>query len=95
MTGKDLINYIHKYNLEDSEILRLNDENLEDGDFLKFAITDKKELQGVDYKILWLHDDYYQDVIFNHEGDLTYGVNKRTKRLASIYLNTRFGLTKR
>lgn len=76
MTGQDLIDYIHKYNLENSEILRLNNENLEDGDFLKFAITDEKESQSIDYKILWLHDDYYQDVVFDHEGDLTYGVEE-------------------
>jgi len=76
MTGQDLIDYIHKYNLEDSEILRINDENLEDGDFLKFTIIDEKESQSVDYKILWLHNDYYQKVIFNHEGDLTYGADE-------------------
>lgn len=76
MTGQELIDYIYKYGLEDAEILRFDEENLQDGDFLKFAILDNKESRSADYKVLWLHDDYYQDVIFNHEGELTYGVNK-------------------
>ena len=75
MTGQELIDYIHKYNLEDAEILRLDENNGVDGDFLKFSITDPLEHPSVDYKVLWLHDDYYQDVIFNHAGELTYGVN--------------------
>ena len=75
MTGQDLIDYIYKYKLEDAEILRLDENNVIDGDFLKFSITDPSERPFVDYRVLWLHDDYYQDVIFIHAGELTYGVN--------------------
>ena len=75
MTGQELIDCIHKYHLEDAEILRLDENNGVDGDFLKFSMGDPPEYAWPDYKVLWLHDDYYQDVIFNHAGELTYGVN--------------------
>lgn len=69
MTGRDLINYIIKYNL-DKETLIPNDMfNTYDDEYLRFTCSDF----DADYKVLWLTDNYLQDIIFDNAGNLTYG----------------------
>lgn len=65
MTGNDLINLIQKHNLQNCDILG------SDEDGIKFSTDDT----DVDYSFLWLRNDYYQDVIFCKEGELTYGID--------------------
>ena len=73
MTGQELIDCIKKYHLEDSDILRQNP-NSQDGDYITFSIPNPKP-EDVGYnKVLWITDNYYQDVIFCKEGELTYGI---------------------
>ena len=69
MTGEQLIGFIKKYHLEKENIIPRDISNNYDGDYLRFTCPD----EDVDYITLWLTDDYLQDIIFNHEGDRTYG----------------------
>jgi len=69
MTGQELINYIVKHNLEKETLIPHDMFDACDGEYLRFSCSD----YDADYKVLWLTDDYLQDVIFNNAGDLTYG----------------------
>ena len=65
MTGRELVNYIREYQLGDCEIH-------ENSKFLQFVKTKHWGNGQTNSVVLWLSDDYLQDVIYNHEGDLTY-----------------------
>jgi len=80
MTGRELIEAIIKNNLEDNEIIPYNLFNPNIGDYLRFETTKP----GVDYEVLWLTDDYWQDVIAIHAGEKTYG--KFNKKEAEIFV---------
>ena len=67
MTGQELIDNIKKYHLEDCEILPSHGGI--DGDYICFEDEEPDRY----YKVLWITDDWFQDIIFNHAGDLTYG----------------------
>jgi hypothetical protein len=72
MTGKDLIEAIKCNNLENREIR-------EDSE-LKFVIDKQPFVNGdVDYLYLWLHDDYFQDVLMFKSGEISYGVDEDEK----------------
>lgn len=64
MTGSQIIRLIQENQLEEHYILKLNAYDLENGDYLEFGASPNR--------ILWLHDDYLQDVVFIHAGELTY-----------------------
>lgn len=64
ITGYQIITLIQAYQLEKHYILKLNAYDLENGDYLEFGASPNR--------ILWLHDDYLQDVVFIHAGELTY-----------------------
>ena len=64
MTGSQIITSIQENQLEEHYILKLNAYDLENGDYLEFGASPDR--------ILWLYDDYLQDVAFIHAGELTY-----------------------
>lgn len=64
MTGSQIIASIHENQLEEHYILKLNAYDLENGDYLEFGASPNR--------VLWLHDDYLQDIVFIHAGELTY-----------------------
>ena len=63
-TGSQIIREIQENHLEKNYILKLNADDLENGDYLEFGASPNR--------VLWLHDDYLQDVVFIHAGELTY-----------------------
>ena len=67
MTGKDLIQKIQEYNLEDREILE-RDPTSPDGDYLYFKDDEEDQVS-----ILWVTDDWFQDIRYIREGELTHG----------------------
>ena len=70
MTGKELIDAIMKNHLEDCEVIPRDIFDPNNGDYLRFFCPDK----DTDYRVLWLTDDYLQDVVYNHAGEVTYGI---------------------
>ena len=76
MTGKELIDVIVKNHLEDCEIIPRDIFDLNNGYYLRFYCPDK----DTDYKVLWLTDDYFQDVKYAHAGEVTYGIFSKAEK---------------
>lgn len=80
MTGRELIEAIKRYNLEDSEIIPnnlLDEYNSKDpihGEYIRFTPADPDHY-GYDYDVLWISNDYISDdVVYNKAGSRTYGI---------------------
>ena len=66
MTGRELIEKIKEHHLEDCEIIDVPVRiNREDGKCIVFK-TGPNE-----FKVLWITDDYFQDLVFILAGELT------------------------
>lgn len=81
MTGRELIEAIKRYNLEDSEIIpnnlldkyRSKDQPI-NGEYIRFTPADPKH-EGYDYDVLWISNDYISnDIVYNVAGSRTYGI---------------------
>lgn len=65
MTGSELIDKIHEYKLENCEV--------DTHPYIAFKLLKTWKNCETTHGYLWVENDYFDDVIYNSEGSLTYG----------------------